>query len=122
MSRWLFQPGSDWFRKIKLQGLSPEGEASKFNFSKLRGLSRWLSIVFGVFMRRALLLVRIVHKRARERGFVHGASRMLELLRGVRSAMMFYPKSSKPMRQVCHLSEDQEVLLKALSVDLSKRM
>ena len=70
----------------------------------------------------ALLLVRIAHKRARERGFVHGASRMLELLRGVRSAMMFYPKSSKPMRQVCHLSEDQEVLLKALSVDLSKRM
>jgi hypothetical protein len=55
--------------------------------------------------------VRDAHKRARQNGFLQGAERMLELLSGVRSAMMFYPKSSKPHRMLCSLSKEQQELL-----------
>ncbi|MBN1115137.1 MAG: IS1634 family transposase [Oligoflexia bacterium] len=67
----------------------------------------------------ALLLVRIAFKRAKEKGFTAGAERMLELLSGVKSAMMFYPKSSKPVRQLCSISEEQKLLLTNLNVPLN---
>lgn len=66
----------------------------------------------------ALLLVRIAHKRAREAGFEHGAERMLQLLRGIKSAMVYYPKSSKPQRMLCHLTEEQQVLLTQLKTEI----
>jgi len=66
----------------------------------------------------ALLLVRVAHKRARQNGFLQGTERMLELLSGVRSAMMFYPKSSKPHRMLCSISTEQQELLTKLGCQM----
>lgn len=66
----------------------------------------------------ALLIVRVAHKRAREKGFTHGAERMLELLSGIRSAIMFYPKSSKPRRMLCSISNEQRELLTTLGCQI----
>jgi len=66
----------------------------------------------------ALLLVRIAHKRAREGGFKGGADRMMEILSGVRSAILFYPKSSKPHRHLCRLTDEQKVLLTQLNCQI----
>lgn len=64
----------------------------------------------------SLLLVKIAHKRAREKGFTHGAERMMELLSGVKTAMVFYPKSPKPARMLCSISDEQKKLLTALNI------
>ncbi len=69
----------------------------------------------------ALLLVRIAHKRARAKGFVHGAERMMELLSEVRTAMVYYPKSNKPHRILCSLSNQQRELLTALDCVIPER-
>ncbi len=61
-----------------------------------------------------LLLVRIAHKRAKQNGFTNSADRMLELLSGIRSAVLFYPKSAKPHRKLCSLSNEQQDLLTKL--------
>ncbi len=61
-----------------------------------------------------LLLVRIAHKRAKQNGFTNSADRMLELLSGIRSAVLFYPKSAKPHRKLCSLSNAQQDLLTKL--------
>lgn len=62
----------------------------------------------------ALLLVRIAHKRARQAGFMQGAERMMELLSGVRSALIYYPQSKKPQRKLCSISDEQRDLLTKL--------
>ena len=62
----------------------------------------------------ALLLVRVAHKRARAKGFQGGAPRMMELLSEVRSAVLLYPQSTKPVRHLCRLTDQQEVLLTQL--------
>jgi transposase len=64
----------------------------------------------------ALLLVKIAHKRAVARGFKHGVPRMMELLRGIKSAVLFYPQSTKPYRHLCSLSSDQNELLTILKI------
>lgn len=66
----------------------------------------------------ALLLVRVAHKRARQNGFQPGAERMLELLAGIRSAVMFYPKSSKPRRMLCSISNEQREILTKLNCEI----
>jgi transposase len=66
----------------------------------------------------ALLLVRVAHKRARQNGFQSGAERMLELLAGIRSAVMFYPKSSKPRRMLCSISNEQREILTKLNCEI----
>jgi transposase len=67
----------------------------------------------------ALMLVRIAHKRAKAKGFKHGADRMMELLTGVRTAMIYYPKSTKPRRTLCSLTDEQRDLLTALDCTIS---
>ena len=68
----------------------------------------------------ALLLVRIAHKRARAKGFDHGAERMMELLTGTRTALVYYPKSMKPQRIRCRLTNEQEELLTSLGCEIPK--
>lgn len=68
----------------------------------------------------ALLLVRIAHKRAKAKGFKHGAERMMELLTGVKTAMVYYPKSTKPRRTLCSLTDEQRALLTALDSAISE--
>ena len=66
----------------------------------------------------ALLLVRIAHKRARANGFKAGPDRMMELLTTVQSAVLLYPQSVKPTRILCHLTDDQQVLLNQLGCQI----
>ena len=70
----------------------------------------------------ALLLVRIAHKRARAKGFTHGAERLLELLSSINTAILFYPKSTKAVRVRCSISKEQEVLLTALDCQIPHSM
>jgi len=70
----------------------------------------------------ALLLIRVAHKRAREKGFMHSAERMLELLASINTAVLFYPKSTKAVRIRCSLSKEQEVLLTALNCQIPHSM
>ena len=70
----------------------------------------------------ALLLVRIAHKRARAKGFTHGAERLLELLSSVNTAILLYPKSTKAVRVRCSISKEQEVLLTALDCQIPHSM
>jgi len=69
----------------------------------------------------ALLLVRIAHKRAKAKGFEHGAERMMELLTGVHTAMVYYLKSTKPHRILCSLTDEQRALLTALDCTIPER-
>ncbi len=70
----------------------------------------------------ALLLVRIAYKRARAKGFTHGAERLLELLSSINTAILFYPKSTKAVRVRCSISKEQEVLLTALDCQIPHSM
>lgn len=70
----------------------------------------------------ALLLVRIAHKRARAKGFTHGAERLLELLSSINTAILLYPKSTKAVRVRCSISKEQEVLLTALDCQIPHSM
>lgn len=70
----------------------------------------------------ALLLTRVAHKRARAKGFMYSAERMLELLALVRTAVLFYPKSAKAVRVRCSISKEQEALLTALDCRIPHSM
>ncbi len=70
----------------------------------------------------ALLLIRVAHKRARAKGFMHSAERMLELLASINTAVLFYPKSTKAVRIRCSLSKEQEALLTALNCQIPHSM
>jgi transposase len=66
----------------------------------------------------ALLLVKLSHRRARMNGYEKGIESFMEDLRGVRSALLFYPGTRKPDRQICSLTESQSDLLKQLGLEL----
>ncbi len=67
----------------------------------------------------ALLLVKLSHRRAKMNGYDKGLESFMEELRGIRSALLFYPGTRKPDRQICSLTESQSELLKQLSLDLN---
>jgi len=66
----------------------------------------------------ALLLVKLSHRRARLNGYEKGIESFMHELTGIRSALLFYPGTRKPERQLCSLTESQSVLLKQLDLDL----
>ena len=66
----------------------------------------------------ALLLVKLSHRRAIMNGYDKGIETFMNELRGVRSALLFYPGTKKPSRQICSLTESQSVLLNQLGLDL----
>ncbi|TAN44399.1 MAG: IS1634 family transposase [Nitrospirae bacterium] len=66
----------------------------------------------------ALLLVKLSHRRARTNGNEQGMETFMQELRGVRSALLYYPRAKNPERQVCTLTESQIVLLKQLDLNL----
>ena len=66
----------------------------------------------------ALLLVKLSHRRAQQNGYDRGIESFMDELRQVRSAMLFYPGTKKPDRQICNLTESQSVLVKQLGLDL----
>jgi len=66
----------------------------------------------------ALLLTKLSHRRAIMNGYEKGIETFMNELRGVRSALLFYPGTKKPARQICSLTESQSVLLNQLGLDL----
>lgn len=66
----------------------------------------------------ALLLVKLSHRRAKMNGYENGIESFMQDLRGVRSALLFYPGTKKPERQLCSLTENQSALLTQLGLDL----
>jgi transposase len=67
----------------------------------------------------ALLLVKLSHRRAIMNGYDKGIETFMQELRGVRSALLFYPGTKKPARQTCSLTDSQGELLKQLGLDLN---
>ena len=55
----------------------------------------------------ALLLVKLSHRRAAMNGYDKGIEGFMEDLLGVRSALLFYPGTKNPDRQLCSLTEGQ---------------
>ena len=70
----------------------------------------------------ALLLVKIAHKRARQGGFKPGTERMMELLSSVRSSLLYFPKTRKPVRMICDISDEQKQLLTTFGIPFSNSM
>jgi transposase len=66
----------------------------------------------------ALLLVKLSHRRAQQNGYDRGIEHFMHELRGVRSALLVYPGTKSPDRQLCSLTESQSVLVKSLGLDL----
>ncbi|VAX26782.1 hypothetical protein MNBD_NITROSPIRAE02-722, partial [hydrothermal vent metagenome] len=55
----------------------------------------------------ALLLVKLSHRRAKLNGYTMGLETFMHELRGIRSALLFYPGSAKPQRLLCNLTDSQ---------------
>lgn len=68
----------------------------------------------------ALLLVKLSHRRAQHNGYDRGIESFMYELRGVRTALLWYPGSTKSYRHVCSLTESQTVLLNQLGLTLSE--
>jgi transposase len=68
----------------------------------------------------ALLLVKLSHRRSRQNGYDKGIESFMYELTGVRSALLWYPGSTKSHRQVCSLTESQKVLLRQLGLELDE--
>jgi transposase len=68
----------------------------------------------------ALLLVKLSHRRAQMNGCEKGIESFMHDLRGIRSALLFYPGTKNPHRQLCSLSESQTVLLNQLGLNLQE--
>ena len=66
----------------------------------------------------ALALAKLSHRRAKMNGYAKGIDAFLHELRGIRSALLFYPGSAKPHRHLCNLTDNQKVLLTQLGLDL----
>ncbi len=66
----------------------------------------------------ALLLVKLSHRRARLNGYTKGLETFMHELRGIRSALLFYPGTAKPQRLLCSLTDEQKALIKYLGIDL----
>ena len=67
----------------------------------------------------ALLLVKLSHRRAQRNGYDQGIESFMDELKEIRSALLFYPGTKNPDRQICSLTKSQSVLLKQLDLDLS---
>ena len=68
----------------------------------------------------ALLMVKLSHRRATMNGCDKGIESFMYELRGVRSALLFYPGTKTPHRQLCTLTENQSVLLNQLGLNLQE--
>ena len=66
----------------------------------------------------ALLLVKLSHRRAKLNGYTMGLETFMHELRGIRSALLFYPGSAKPQRLLCNLTDSQNALIEHLGLDL----
>ncbi|HSW64105.1 MAG TPA: hypothetical protein VLH56_12485, partial [Dissulfurispiraceae bacterium] len=60
------------------------------------------------------------YRRAQMNGCKKGIESFMHDLRGIRSALLLYPGTKNPHRQLCSLSESQSLLLNQLDINLQE--
>ena len=66
----------------------------------------------------ALLYLSLLKKKLKDSGIAMSLDRAMEILRDIRLAFCYYPRSVQPVRKVCRLSSAEEKLLTALSLKI----
>jgi transposase len=74
--------------------------------------------VHGLTCVMALLYLSLLHRKLKTAGLAISLDRAMEILRAVRLAICFYPRSSQPVRKVCRLGSTEQELLTALDLKI----
>jgi transposase len=74
--------------------------------------------VHGLTCVMALLYLSLLHRKLKSAGLAISLDRTMEILRAVRLAICFYPRSSQPVRKVCRLGSTEQELLTALDLKI----
>jgi transposase len=74
--------------------------------------------VHGLTCVMALLYLSILHMKLKKAGLSHSLDRAMEILRSIRLAFCFYPRSAQPIRKVCKLGSTEQDLLTALGLQI----
>jgi len=72
--------------------------------------------VHGLTCVMALLYLSLLHRKLKNAGLAISLDRAMEILRSIRLAICFYPRSSQPVRKVCRLGSTEQKLLTALDL------
>jgi len=74
--------------------------------------------VHGLTCVMALLYLSLLHLKLKSAGLNLSLDRAMEVLRGIRLAFCFYPRSAQPVRKVCRLGSAERELLTALNLKI----
>ncbi|MEW5902031.1 MAG: transposase, partial [Acidobacteriota bacterium] len=74
--------------------------------------------VHGLTCVMALLYLSLLHRKLKSAGLDLSLDRAMEILRGIRLAICFYPRSAQPVRKVCRLGSTEQELLTALNLKI----
>jgi len=74
--------------------------------------------VHGLTCVMALLYLSVLHMKLKSAGLNLSLGRAMEILRGIRLAICFYPRSAQPVRKVCRLGSTEQELLTALNLKM----
>jgi transposase len=74
--------------------------------------------VHGLTCVMALLYLSLLHRKLKNAGLTISMDRAMEILRSIRLAICFYPRSSQPVRKVCRLGSTEQGLLTALNLKI----
>jgi transposase len=74
--------------------------------------------VHGLTCVMALLYLSLLHRKLKSAGLDLSLDRAMEILRGIRLAICFYPRSTHPVRKVCRLGSTEQELLTALNLKI----
>jgi transposase len=66
----------------------------------------------------ALLYLSLLQRKLKSAGLDLSLDRAMEVLRGIRRAICFYPRSAQPVRKVCRLGSTEQELLTALNLKI----
>jgi len=75
--------------------------------------------VHGLTCVMALLYLSLLNKRMKEAGLKMSLDRVMEVLRGIRLALCYYPRRRQPVRKVCRISSTEQELLTSLNIKIS---
>ena len=75
--------------------------------------------VHGLTCVMALLYLSLLNKRMKEAALKMSLDRVMEVLRGIRLALCYYPRRRQPVRKVCRISSTEQELLTSLNIKIS---
>lgn len=100
---------------------------TSFRWTKNPAFIRWQPMfhwtdskirVHGLTCVIALTYLSLLHMKLKNAGLDLSLDRAMEILRGIRLAICFYPRSAQPVRKVCRLSSTEKELLTALDLKI----